>query len=410
MAIIFLWDIPEIAKAYNNNILAFKTDKPGFSYCHVVVNLAAPKGKDIPTCQLIITPDRFGIFRVNFKGIVTVLLNANEFKDEYAYELIKDQYVYDESLWAQVSVSLYIKTNDGDLLDSIEDKRYFFIKASDTQYAYNKGLIIKDSSQSEYFLLPIVEMSYKNKIDNKFAYSYETIDYFYGYPAELPVVTSGDKTYLSDDFEKEFHVIDFHNGSTGEAYSKTVYGGVSRFLIYKGSSSSVDQSDIGAMLMPGINNISMGEGYHYLNINMISVEDCEGVYLKWASKLGGWSYYFFKSYEETRSLKSLGRFTKSFGAIGDLDLQSEMGMDTYDTMIIKSGQLEDYQKRHVETIFDSPKVYIYLRGQGRYLRANTEQWQSCLVGDKKLNLTNSKSRRYSVKLTLIKPKTDNLTL
>lgn len=404
MAIKFNRDLPEICHAYNHNAVSFYSDKGMPTYCELAVK--DHNDSDAPSHSVTITPNDQGAFHFNFKDIIKRLINNDKFEDKYSPEALHNSHACDTSLWKQVSVVYLVVVNAFVLEDT--SRVYFFLKAADRRQEVSKGLTMLKSPQAEHLLMPI-----KSIQDDTF--HYHSMDYFEGYPGEIPLLVSGDTPYTSDQFDSGTRKVAFYNSSSGAEYERDLNNGVVRLLLYMedGAHKTLGSGDdvLGHLqFRPGENKLEIGGGVHHLSVYVKKPTRCNGAYLKWFNHSGSWSYHLFEHYQDKRKLKSIGRFIDDTGGIADMETQVEMGISSQDTMTLFTGPLEEYQKRLVDTLFESPKVYLYLRGPNEYDMTDPNQWMACYVGNKSVALIGSKDNKYNVKLELIKPKNQTLQL
>ena len=91
------------------------------------------------------------------------------------------------------------------------------------------------------------------------------------------------------------------------------------------------------------------------------VNECEGIYLKWMSNHDGWLYWLFnEKRKETINTKSLGTIENDFE---DADItispKISLGKTADKTYKLHATGIEQYERDIIETIIESPKVYLY---------------------------------------------------
>lgn len=135
-----------------------------------------------------------------------------------------------------------------------------------------------------------------------------------------------------------------------------------------------------------------------------------GVYLKWLNALGGYSYWLFEdTYAIDRSTKSLGEIdSDSANLENSFGRSISLGKESQDSMKIIAELLNEDDRRIVEGILDSPKIYLFT-GQP-FARSSTSDWVEVTLKTSSARLRNPKQplinfafeielpERYTIKL------------
>ncbi|PZR24432.1 MAG: hypothetical protein DI539_00200 [Flavobacterium psychrophilum] len=115
-----------------------------------------------------------------------------------------------------------------------------------------------------------------------------------------------------------------------------------------------------------------------------------GVYLKWLNALGGYSYWLFENtYAIDRSTKSLGEMDRDNNNIENSFGRSiSLGKESQDTMKIIAELLNEDDRRIVEGILDSPKIYLFT-GQP-FSQSSSRDWVEVTLKTSTARLRNPK--------------------
>ena len=199
-----------------------------------------------------------------------------------------------------------------------------------------------------------------------------------------------------------------------------IHGGVNHFNINR---QILEQKQHTTLLLHPIqlSLITKDETYPLDVVRRSPKTNC-GVYLRWLNNFGGWSHFLFEDWEEKTSVKSKGRFERLESAKKSGTLiensgmmgRQEMGIERVDVLSVKAFNLELYQKVLIDTLYDSPKIYIFT-GKDIYdvNEINTGwsyYWSECYISSKKGDLTRTNKKSYSVSFDLLKPKRNSLYL
>jgi hypothetical protein len=120
--------------------------------------------------------------------------------------------------------------------------------------------------------------------------------------------------------------------------------------------------------------LPLAEGYNTLRVMQLDTEADtdkfislhkvpykQGVYLKWLNALGGYSYWLFEdTYSIDRSTKQLGELDRDNDNLEDTFGRSiQIGKESQDSLKIIAELLTEDERRIVEGILDSPKIYLF---------------------------------------------------
>ena len=96
------------------------------------------------------------------------------------------------------------------------------------------------------------------------------------------------------------------------------------------------------------------------------VDSCEGIYLKWYSNHDGWLYFLFnEKRKDTISVRSRGQLFNDFENAEDaVSPFVSLGKTGSNKIKLHATGLEQYERDIIETIIDSPKVYLFKGTKG----------------------------------------------
>ena len=335
MAIVFSQALSEsdVLNAFNNNIVKFDSDNAS----------PAVKAKiTIGSVDVIITPDPSGEFTYNFKTFFETLLNTNNFEDGIVNEVFADdmtpQYVYeDTNLYQSISVTYEVTLESGSTEST--SKTYNVTRSLLQLEDYRKGHRI--ASQSLSLMLPFNEPGANNIFH---------VTYFEGYPFDLPLWSDAARS------------IEIRHQGTGLTTNLNVVKGINRIYLSNGSINwSFD--DI-LPLHVGVNHIRIritGLTSQEMNVYITKKQGECGTLLKWFNQSGGWCYYLFNTHNEERKVKSLGTFNNSAKNLENtVEDVVNLGSASEDEIEVFYSSATPEEKRLINTIFDSPKIYRFL--------------------------------------------------
>lgn len=127
------------------------------------------------------------------------------------------------------------------------------------------------------------------------------------------------------------------------------------------------------------------------------------VYLVWKNKVGGWDYWLFEQRQiSTITTESIGYFGVYYDDISEITNDvTEIGTTTGKITTLFADMLDNYEKIGIESIVDSPKVYV-LNQDGTINRAVSVAKGSFVSID-----TNDKM--HTISIDLIEPNINTLT-
>ena len=337
--------ITELLNAFNNNVVEFSSDDALDSVkCNININ-----SKDFE-----ITPDTSNVFRFNFLEAVRIFVKQNNFEDSI---LPTADNVNDTSLINSWLVTYTITLSD-DSTD-ITTRTYVFIRSVEQIAQLTNKLL-----SSQYLFNPL------------------TLTVFKGYP---------------------FEVVRFSNGNVNLSNSSNTLALTSpdnnteRIWLSRGD--SIIQGSGGDMIKEGFNDLSFdGSGQIDFTIKMKDV--CDGVYLKWANKKSGYSYWLFNSiYKDKISVKTIDVFNVDFDSI-DETYTTELPTKRQPTFTkdLVASSLSLLEMEQIKDILDSPRIEMYNGEKDDAVTAAS--WQTVSIRSASQIVKNTKHSLINFKLKI----------
>lgn len=374
--ILFTTEISEtnVLNAFNNNVVEYNSDSSLIPIKSIITILGE---------ELEITPNTNGVFRYNFKEIVKKLINQNYFRDTIEPE-IETSFVYlDNTVYKELSVEFTIQFND--LSEENITKTYKFLKSVEQLETFRQRLV-NTENPSIALLTPFTDRSNKTYFST----------YFEGYPFDVSIYSNANRT------------ITIHNKKINESTTMPLLKGVNRLFISDGNNNFSFEDEL--PLYFGINELEIRvSSTDYVTLFLKKVESECGVYLKWFNNEGGWNHFLFKTYSEKRKIKGIGILNQDFDNLIDTEEpEVEMGMDSRDTLKFYSGRLQEYEKRILNGLSESPKIYRYLNCM--YQKSESTDWITQRIATKNIELIDKRKKLYEATITLNKTKRNTMTL
>ncbi|KGO85728.1 hypothetical protein Q765_15020 [Flavobacterium rivuli WB 3.3-2 = DSM 21788] len=348
MSIIFTKPIEEtkLRLAYNNDVIRFYSDNTlAAKFCTIMGSNASAN------VNVTLYPAPDGSFFFNFKPYVSALINTRNFEDTLQPVLDRtnpDTFIYNATAGTllQMDVSITI-TFSNDSTQNVTHTLTWLAGAA------QPGNYTPLSNNSMYILSPLA----------KAAGNGWHIKYWQGYPFDVSVYSPN-------------AVFRVNNTTNLLSQQFTVPGLVFRMVLSDGDDDETLEDVL--PLADGHNSLHiLGAAEPSQNDVFITLDKVpykSGIYLKWLNALGGYSYWLF---EDTcsidRSTKQLGELDRdndnpedSFGRT------IQIGKESSDTLKIVAELLTENERRIVEGILDSPKIYLFT-GQP-YARNSYRDW------------------------------------
>jgi hypothetical protein len=314
--------------AYNNNVVEFSSDN---------VSVAIQCTINISGYNFTITPIN-NVFRYNFKEVLSVLINSNNFKDEILPTLV----VFD-------STSLVYNDTANTFINPLVTYTILF----------EHGII--EQTTVTYKWLKSVEQLEQNKLgvvtggNNIYALSpflKETantynVTYFEGYPFDISILLNNTGT------------VTVLNQTNALSYNFTMANTVNR-LFFSDGRTTITINDY-LPLVDGLNKLKITSGTDFIYINVTKIPSVEGQYLKWINQYGGWSYWLFNCvHKRQNKIKDLGSVNNDFENVADTTNPFlNIGKTSVDTLTLISDNINDNDQTVLNGLIDSPLIYYY---------------------------------------------------
>lgn len=385
MAVQITQSVPEnkVLNAYNNNIAIFKTTDLNSPAIRATITVDG-----IP---LSITPAVNGDFTYNFKQIFKIIINQNYFRDGItgsdvvdtgiAAYVLEDTFVYKE---VQVDYKIFLENGT----EETTVKNYKIMRAVDQLEEHRRSLL-NSNNTSFAILLPFTTKSSQH---------YHAT-YFQGLPFDIPLYSDSDRQ------------VTITNVRTGNTASVNVKRGVNRVFVSNGNTNwSIE--DILA-LPDGLNELEFSftglPAQKRLTLYLTKTQKSCGTYLKWFNQQGGWSYFLFNTHKENRSFKSVGSFGQGFDRLEDTVEQNvNLGMTVQDSIRLFYAGADDIQKKNINTLFESPKIYRLLISP--FQNAQHNDWIAETVKNGSIETYNKNKHIYEDSFTISKSKRIKMTM
>lgn len=363
--------------AYNNNIVEFSSDSVVDSRkCTITIG----------SISFEITPIN-NVFHYNFKEVVTVLINQNNFTDDILPLLIladATSHIYDDSTNTYLEQLIdYEITFTNDTTESTSET-YKFLKSVEQLEQNKKGVVT--SGNNLYMLSPFQKAT---------ANTYN-VTYFEGYPFDISLLLNspGLTTIL--------------NQTNALTYDFTLPDTVNR-LFFSDGRITITIDDY-LPLVDGLNELKITRGADIIYVNVTKVESRQGEYVKWINQYGGWSYWLFNCiHKRDNRTKDLGDVNNDFNDVEDTTSPFiNIGKTGQHKLTLISKGVSDENQEVLNQLFESPKVY-YFTGL-RLSQVTDVSWLACKVKTSNNTIVNYKKNTKNYKVQIELPKRYTMTL
>ena len=371
MAIAFSKPISTTAllNAYNNNVVEFSSDNV-LDSTKCTINLGG--------FDFVITPIN-NLFRFNYKELLRVLINTNNFTDDILPSLIladETSHVYNDTVNTYLSELVTYTITFSDTSTEQTTNTYKFLKSIE-QLEQNKVGVVTGGN-GIYILSPFLKAT-----ANKY-----TITYFEGYPFDLSVYveTPGVVTVL--------------NQTNALSHDFAFDNIINRFFLSDGR-TTITINDF-VPLVDGLNELKLTIGADVIYIDVWKVPSIEGQYVKWQNQYGGWNYWLFNCYHErARKDKDLKTVSNDFNDVSDTTVPIyEMGKTSVDTLTLIADSVGENDQEVLNGILDSPRVYLFTNT--RLTQVTDVSWLGVKKKATNTIITDYKSslKNYKIKIEL----------
>lgn len=327
-----LTDTNALKMAYNNDVARFFSDIAGALplYCDVTAT-------DI-NIRLYPAPDN--TFYFNFRQYVSALINTRNFEDTLETSItsmVPESFIYDASegafLFKQVTFKIRLSNNT----DDTSIKTMYWIAG-----VQQLGDHATYSRTGIYVLSPFIK-----ETTNKYY-----LKYWQGYPFDISFFFIPTRTLriknLTNLLTAQF---------TGTGYVK-------RLFLSDGRTDVTLEEEL--PLVEGYNELRIMQNVSpsasqdkFITLEKVPYK-C-GVYLKWLNSFGGYSYWLFEhTYSIDRNSKQLGELDRdTFNRADTFTRAIQIGKESQDTIRVVADLLTQDERDVLESIFDSPKIYLF---------------------------------------------------
>jgi len=348
MSIIFMNPIAEdkLRMAYNNDVLRFYSDStPAAKFCTITCNNSAAN------LNITLYPAPDGSFFFNFKPYVSAVINTRNFEDTLQPVLDRtnpNTFVYNATpgTLLQLNITIDIMLSD-DTTNTVTHALIWLAGAA------QPGSYTPLSKNNTYLLSPFA----------KAAGNAWHIKYWQGYPFDVSVYSPA-------------AVFRVNNTTNLLSQQFTIPGQVFRLVLSDGDDDETLEDIL--PLSDGHNSLHIlaaaEPSANDIFISLHKVPYKSGIYLKWLNAMGGYSYWLFEdTYSIDRSTKQLGELDRDNDNPEDAFGRTiQIGKESTDTLKIIAELLTENERRIVEGILDSPKIYLFT-GQP-YARNSYRDW------------------------------------
>lgn len=134
-----------------------------------------------------------------------------------------------------------------------------------------------------------------------------------------------------------------------------------------------------------------------------------GKYLKWKNNDGGWTYWLFEELpEEIRDIRDKGYLNKRSGNLTNNDPIRNIGKTSVDSIRIGTINVEPYYRRKMESLAESPKVYLFMADQ--FSADDPTNWLSVRVNNRSFPVQLPKNTIFDLSFEIELPERANLQL
>lgn len=356
-------DTDRLWTAYNKTIVRFYSDTlESPDYCDITLT----PGTNGITIRLYPNPQ--GYFMFDFMPYITAIINSRQFVDDTFVSLIPGNYI------------TYVRS-----LNSYYGRFMPF--------AIKKGVSTDSATYLFQWLMGVMQVNDFTVLDATKVYvlspfkkdtaNHYFLKYWAGYPFDIPMYNSNSSFYIKNEtnlIEQEFPVV----------------GTTCRFFLSDGRTDTTIDDVLG--IVEGYNRLRLKVAEEDSDddkfINILKVGATCGVYLKWHNVMGGYSYWLFEDvYSIDRSTKQIGELEHDYNNIEDTYTRTlQIGKESTDSIRIIAELLTEDERRIVEGIIDSPKIYLFT-GQP-YSQAELTDWMEVT-----LKTTNTKIKNPKQPLT-----------
>jgi len=348
-------DPNKLRMAYNNDTLRFYSDSTDPAlYADVTLTqvLTFIPINEVPEvyCSIRLYPNPQGQFYINLQPYVAAIINTRNFEDTLETSLAvgsATSFTYGFSNGTLLNASLKISITHKDAPQDTISNTLTWLAGAQQLGEYTR------LEKTNLLLLSPTKKEQPNEYYFK---------YWQGYPFDVSLLN-----YSSIFTFRSYTILNETNGLSA-TFPKE--GNITRLVFSDGRTDETLET-----MLP------LTEGSNKLKISTLSLQKWAvvekvpykcGVYLKWLNAMGGYSYWLFEdTYSIDRSTKYNGEIERDSANIeNSFGRTLQLGKESQDTLKIVAELLTEDERRIVEGILDSPKIYLFT---GKPLSQNSYQ-------------------------------------
>lgn len=381
----FLKSLPtdKILWAFNNNTIKYRDpDVIGPLYSDIDCGLFSVR----------LYPDPDGNFTFNFLGYMRNVIVKDYFADNQDFNITSNvsSLVYNGTqAYLELTASITVSNNDSS--GTVSELPLKFIAGVLQIEDFKKGEIPQDGL---FFLMP-------QKASTRTHYK---LNYWPGYPFDISV------------YARSPGVLSARNLTNNIGTGLTLFHRVNRIAFCDGSHDETIEDHIPLSFGHNIVRFTKHQLPHTedLFINIEKHRPRCGVYVKYRSRYGGWSYWLFhQHHNRSRNVKDGEELENDWN---DISLTSAPTIQTgvessQDTLKCLAKGLSADDVKQLEYILESPKIYWYMadrysQGGSLGIQANIPmpmRWVEIKCATKKLDIRQPKRNKYAFTIDFALP-------
>lgn len=365
-----------LLKAYIDNEVEFSSDSASPAFKCVITAAGS--------VQVEITPDKDGKFYFNFLKVFSKLVR-DYFEDsqEMALDALDPTtFIADmSSIYSAVSLYYEVSLENG-TKDTLSTTVYVIQSAANFQDAKRREIQVTDS----FAVLSRLKAGSTREFELK---------HWEGYPFDIQVYknTPGNVTIT--------------NKTAGPGYTFNLPNKVNRIFVSDGDSNSTLE-DLIPLVAGTVNELEFDTSDLTTIYLEVSDENC-GVYLKWKNEEGGWSYWLFEDgWQQIRAVEDLGYISNNYNSLDNANFIKSIGKRGKDGIAIGTNAVPANYRRLLESLIESPKIYLYLGEQ--FGRTDDKTWMSVALTTKSNPIKAYRNGMFDMRFELELPTRNTLTL
>ena len=377
MAVVFTKTLSETAliKSFIDNEVYFSSDSPSPAFkCQITVD-------NDPSFE--ISPDKDGIFYFNFKRIFSKLIQ-DFFVDDQAIDidagdlttLVKDY----SQIYKLVNITFQVSLANGST-ETTSLSVNLIQSTSNFQDRKKQTIQVLDS------------FGVLNQLDADSNRTFRQA-YFKGYPFDIQV------------YKNVAGNVTITNKNNLDSVVLNLPNKINRIFFSDGEKDVITEDILS--LANGMNELE----FNTTDLTTIFLEVFEpgcGKYLKWKNGEGGWEYWFFDELtEQVRDVRDKGYIDKESGSLDNNNPIRNIGKESKDSVRIGSINVPSYYRRKLESLVDSPKVYLFMAEA--YSADDPTNWLSVKVNNRSFAVSLPKKDIFDLSFDLELPERYNIML